>query len=125
MPIRPEFRHFYRGPAWQATRARIRERAGDRCEHCGAPNGAFGCRDRAGRFVVALEPGEKYFPPVWIQCGAAHLNQIAGDDRDENLAWLCRGCHLRHDAKIRAAHAHETRATRKDRRRPLFGEAQV
>lgn len=38
MPIRPELRHLYRGPAWRATRARILERAGNRCERCGVPN---------------------------------------------------------------------------------------
>jgi hypothetical protein len=53
---------------------------------------------------------------VFIQCGAAHLNNVAGDDRPENLAWLCRGCHLRHDL----AYHHETRATRKDAARPLL-----
>jgi 5-methylcytosine-specific restriction endonuclease McrA len=38
MPIRKELRHLYRGPKWQAIRARILERAGYKCELCGAPN---------------------------------------------------------------------------------------
>lgn len=50
MPIRPELRPFYRGPAWHATRRRILERAGGRfdakgryrggarCEQCGKPD---------------------------------------------------------------------------------------
>jgi 5-methylcytosine-specific restriction endonuclease McrA len=38
MPIRPEWRHFYRGPAWRAIRARILARAGDCCERCAAPD---------------------------------------------------------------------------------------
>lgn len=100
MPIRADLRHFYRGPHWEATRARIRDRAGDRCEHCSLANGSR--VQRLDRCVL-------------IQCGCAHLNGVAGDDRDENLGWLCRGCHLRHDTKQH----HETRATRKDARRPL------
>ena len=39
MPIRPELRHFY-GSAWRATRVHILERAKNRCEQCGKPNGA-------------------------------------------------------------------------------------
>lgn len=38
MPIRFEWRHFYRGPAWKEVRARILARAGNCCERCGAPN---------------------------------------------------------------------------------------
>ncbi len=56
-----------------------------------------------------------------IQCGCAHVNGIAGDDRiDENLRWWCRGCHLRHDIPIHVANAHETRGARKDEKRPLL-----
>jgi hypothetical protein len=107
MPIRPELRHFYRGLAWNTARAGCRERAHDRCEHCRAKNGHVYVRERDGRWVL-------------IQCGAAHLNNVAGDDRPENLAWLCRGCHLRHDRE----HHHETRAARKDRARPLLNPPQ-
>lgn len=39
MPIRADLRHFYRGPAWKATRDRIMKRAKNRCEQCGKPNG--------------------------------------------------------------------------------------
>jgi hypothetical protein len=55
-----------------------------------------------------------------IQCGAAHLNGVAGDDRLENLAWLCRGDHLRTDTKMHARHAHESRSLAKDESRPLL-----
>lgn len=97
MPIRRELRPLYRGPEWEATRARIRERAGDRCEKCGAPNGLLG-----------------------IQCGCAHLDQNPENNADGNLKWLCRGCHLRHDARFHAVKARETRRRRKDARRPLL-----
>ena len=40
MPIRPDIRHLYRGPVWEATRKRILDRAGNCCEGCGKPNGA-------------------------------------------------------------------------------------
>jgi hypothetical protein len=102
VPIRKELRHFYRGPAWQAAREACRERAGDRCEQCGRTNGTFYENDRGRR--------------VLVQCGAAHLNNTAGDDRPENLGWLCRGCHLRTDKPFHRL----SRATRKDARRPLI-----
>lgn len=38
MPIRPEWRHLYRGAEWKAVRARILERAKDCCERCGVPH---------------------------------------------------------------------------------------
>lgn len=147
MPIRKEFRHFYQGPEWQAARQRCRERAGDRCERCGAPNGTTVLRAYEYwtpatlqttvfmlRGTIAGEPitvlpwhhkdtiREAHFPlHDWmkftgIQCGAAHLNNQPGDDRDENLAWLCRGCHLNYDR----LHHRQTRAARKDKGRPLL-----
>lgn len=128
MPIRRELRHFYRGPAWQAARAACRERAGDRCEQCKRKNGTSGFTNSNGRWIP-LSPRQvkrlrgsdcysrKYgLPIIRIQCGAAHVNGVAGDDRPENLKWLCRGCHLRHD---RPQHK-ESRATRKDAARPLL-----
>jgi 5-methylcytosine-specific restriction endonuclease McrA len=96
MPIRPDLRHFYAGEQWQAIRAETRDRAGDKCEHCGRPNHIWG-----------------------IQCGCAHLNHDPSDNRDENLAWLCRACHLIHDR----LHHKETRSIRKDAARPLLQEA--
>lgn len=55
---------------------------------------------------------------IEIQCGGAHLNGIAGDDRFENVAWLCRGCHLRHDAWQHKL----TREINKDFRREMLQE---
>lgn len=146
MPIRPEFRHFYRGAAWLATRARILARANNRCEQCGKPN-------RVKVWVVSLpEFGQIWQPPklqlthpLWIKCTdgrgyhlsgrkvidydrsgrlrhirvvltIAHLNHVAGDDRDENLKALCQWCHLNYDK----LHHRESRAVRKDRSRPLL-----
>ena len=39
MPIRPDLRHLYRTPEYKAARAPVIERAQNRCEQCGAPNG--------------------------------------------------------------------------------------
>ena len=123
MPIRKEFRHFYRGPAWQAARAVTRERAGDKCQRCGAANRSIGYFLPSGSFHPVADP-LRFKPParfpearlVLIQCGACHRNNTAGDDRPDNLLWLCRGCHLRFDAP----HHRASRATRKDSRRPLL-----
>ena len=53
---------------------------------------------------------------IRAKCGAAHLNNVAGDDREENLAWLCDWCHFHHDAE----HHHKTRGARKDAARPIL-----
>jgi hypothetical protein len=135
MPIRPELRHFYRGPAWRATRARILARAGNCCERCKLPNGIVVVR--AGDYSIKADDGTLYGPKgdtgarvrgsempggneVRIQLGIAHLNHVAGDDRDENLAALCRRCHLRNDAKKHAEDAKLTRKVHKDAARPLL-----
>jgi hypothetical protein len=108
MPIRKELRHFYRTPQWFAARIAVRKRAGDRCEHCNASNGT----------TAMLRSSRRRLHRVEIQCGCAHLNGAAGDDRPDNLAWLCRGCHLRHDREFHKL----TRAGRKDAARPLLAE---
>jgi hypothetical protein len=130
MPIRKELRHFYRTPEWKAAREACRERAGDRCEQCGGENGAIGYRRRTdGRFVAVYAPDSLTPLALWpekakmvmVQCGGAHLNNVAGDDRPENLAWLCRGCHLHRDAPFHKL----TRSVRKDAERPLLAMAEV
>lgn len=68
------------------------------------------------RTKYARDRAESGHRPVTIQIGVAHLNHVAGDDRDENLKALCRRCHLRYDAP----HHAEVRATRKDRERPIL-----
>lgn len=107
MPIRKELRHLYKTPSYLAARQAAKERSGDACEQCGRENGE--------RVWIYGSPGHE----STIQCGGAHLNNIAGDDRPENVAWLCRKCHLHHDKPFHK----ETRATRKDRARPLLVKA--
>lgn len=145
MPVRPDLRHFYRGPAWAAARARIRERAGNKCEDCGVPNHKTVAR-ACGWWMIPPElwwvtpwkadrfpdvewfhgPGKSRgkgdnFPReicrmVHIVCAVTHINGAAGDDRDENLRFRCQWCHLRADENF---HRH-TRSVRKDLNRPLL-----
>jgi hypothetical protein len=51
----------------------------------------------------------------------AHLNHVAGDDRNENLKVLCQWCHLHYDA----GQHKQTRATRKDAARPMQWKAGI
>jgi hypothetical protein len=122
MPIRKELRPLYKTPQWFEARAKVRERAEDRCERCGARNGAYVVRDASRRGYTAITArdaaalktrGERV---ALIQCGCAHRNNVPGDDRLSNLAWWCRGCHLKSDAR----HHKRSRAARKDRARPLL-----
>jgi hypothetical protein len=55
---------------------------------------------------------------ILVILSIAHLNHVAGDDRDENLKALCAWCHLHHDS----THHRETRCARKDADRPLLVE---
>lgn len=143
MPIRDDLKHHYQTAAWRAMRPKIFARAGNCCEFCRRPNATkVRCRfmtrytleDPKGvKLMWWLDPntrqwfnnsGQAEKPPrqAWrksnsvVQLGRAHLNGVAGDDREENVAALCRWCHLRHDEKQHR----ETRATRKDAARPLL-----
>jgi hypothetical protein len=146
MPIAPQLRPFY-GREWQEViRPRILSRAQDACECCGAPDGLFvlvgtygAWYDRAwerwrspGSELVDLRPPHDRgifveAPPffsirrVQIQIGIAHINHVPGDDRDDNLAALCRRCHLLHDIGQHKA----TRSDRKDSGRPLLAALRV
>lgn len=135
MPIRAELRHFY-GRDWRTvTRPRILARAANCCEQCSVPNYAEVKRIRGHWLRIAVswtrgidkmwigsQGNELPFKPtgtmrqVRVVLTIAHLNHVAGDDRDENLKALCQWCHLNYDL----AHHHETRAARKDAARPLL-----
>ena len=132
MPIRPENRHRY--PAdWPLISERVRVDAGNRCEWCGAPNGAL---IRRGTFrgrpvwseaasahcdVVCADTGLRYIGeshdtcdlgrPVRVVLTVAHLDHRPENNARENLAALCQRCHNRYDSPHRAA----TRAARRNR----------
>jgi hypothetical protein len=138
MPTRPEFRHFYRGAGWAATRLRILTRAANRCEQCHKRNGsdvqvystgAFGqvwsaARIRRTKWISCLtgKPislrifAADRIRTIRVVLTIAHLNHTPGDDRDENLKAMCQWCHLNYDQ----LHHHETRGARKDAKRPLL-----
>ncbi len=127
VPIRKELRAHYRTAAWRAARAEVIERAGGRCEKCKLKDGAYYVWRESpyegGRWIEVTKQDAAAFASqgwrtVHVQCGCAHVNGVAGDDRLSNLRWWCRADHLAHD---RAAGFHrETRQTRKDRARPLL-----
>jgi 5-methylcytosine-specific restriction endonuclease McrA len=72
-------------PDWHDISRRIRIRARNRCEQCGAVN--YGPHPDTGKRVVLT---------------VAHLNHDVDDNRDQNLRALCQPCHLRHDAPRKA-----------------------
>lgn len=82
MPIRVEEKARY--PAdWEEISRRIRfERAGNKCELCGAEN--YKPHPITGSKVVLT---------------TMHLNHIPEDVRDENLKAACQKCHLSYDAE--------------------------
>jgi hypothetical protein len=146
MPIRSEMRRRY--PAnWKAITARIRERAGDRCEctgQCGSVHDACGSKLSAPRCNApnrtlirrAEECPERWWlhtctgvcaggecDGVMVVLTVAHLNHTPEDVHDENLLALCQRCHLRLDADEHRANAAATRARTRDERTgqtPLF-----
>jgi hypothetical protein len=115
MPIKLEFRPLYKTDSYRTGRAAVRDRAGDTCEDCGRLN----CSVHIVTAAIAGTDLVEGLRLLIIRCGAAHRNNIPGDDRLENLAWWCRGCHLRQDAPLHAVHGHETRCAVKDPLRPL------
>lgn len=148
MPIKPELRHLY-GKQWkQETRPRILLRAGNRCEICGVPNHALVLRaagwwtqPKRHVLVAFIKHKRRAGPLFWnpptgggstllefqpmicrlvqIVLGVAHMNHLAGDDRDENLKAMCQWCHLNYDKEQH----HVSRAIRKDLARPLLNPA--
>ncbi len=108
MPIRPENRSRY-PKEWPEIRAKIIERAENRCEcigecglHCHT-HGPQRCTERNG------------YPAKWakglVVLTVAHLNHMPEDCRDENLKAMCQRCHLRYDGP------HHTRSRRTNRDR--------
>jgi 5-methylcytosine-specific restriction endonuclease McrA len=133
MPIKAE--NLARYPKdWPQIRARIQQRAGNKCEQCGVPNGKLGGRLRDGTFLPAI-PDEHMLrlrwpdPGAWSACGdgtrferlriirivctTAHLDHTPENCADDNLRFWCQRCHLAYD------HAHHQRNARDTRRKGL------
>lgn len=120
MPIRPENKDRY--PAdWKAISLRIRERAGQKCEWCKAPNGVLIDRSRDGEAYMLMDgqvfsatDGEAHGyarGSEWPSCGrltkviltVAHLDHTPENCADDNLKALCQRCHNRYDMPMRRA----------------------
>lgn len=136
MPIRPENKGRY-PKDWKQIRARILQRARNRCERCGLLNHLWGYRDAFGAFhgltKAPLADAGFRRPPFDVACNdgrvlrvieiiltVAHLNHEPEDCRDENLQALCQRCHNRHDVASRRAGIRERRHREQGQ---LFDEA--
>ena len=111
-------------PDWPEIRARILERAGNRCEWegCGVPNGCTGARDVNGNWhceeaihCLNCQDGEALFDGefprlITIVLTVAHVKDPDPMNvSDDNLMALCQLHHNRLDAPMRQRHAAETR----------------
>jgi hypothetical protein len=130
MPIKPENRARY-PKDWKRISLRIRnERAGNKCEQCGAKNGETilrGTGNDAGTYqrddlmICNAETGEELGTwygeftgkPVRVVLTVSHTNHDPSDCRDDNLRALCQRCHLAHDREHHQREAANTRRSRK------------
>ena len=100
MPIRPENKKRY-PKNWKQIRTQILDRAGERCEFCGAENHTY----------VMKAGTEDWKYPKWVKVvlTIAHLDHTPENWEPSNLRALCQRCHNRYDA----AHRATTRAHKK------------
>jgi hypothetical protein len=131
MPIKAENRARY-PKDWPATSKAIRERAGNRCEFCRAPNGEVilrGSGKDAGTYMLSngatftanaglylgLSRGSEYngAAHVKIILTVAHLDHQPENCDPANLKALCQKCHNAYDRQHRVANAAVTRRSRK------------
>lgn len=103
----PMQRHLY-PPDWSAISARIRERAGNRCEWpgCGLEQGAT-VKGKRGPYRVVLT--------------CAHLDHNPANCDPANLRAWCQPHHLRYDAR----HHAESAAASRRRRRIAAGQIEM
>lgn len=133
MPIKPENRARY-PKDWPKISAAIRERAGNRCEFCGVPNGELGGRAPAGKWHKAQPKGEKLLRLEWPSPGeywwcngyeidhlrivrivltVAHLDHTPENCEPGNLKALCQRCHNVYDRAHRSKNATATNRAKK------------
>lgn len=94
MPIKPENKARY-PKNWKEIRAVILNRAGHKCETCGAEN--YKPHPVTGLRVVLT---------------IAHLDHTPENNDPENLRALCQKCHLAYDHQHHRENAAETRLTK-------------
>jgi 5-methylcytosine-specific restriction endonuclease McrA len=121
MPIRPENKDLY-PKDWPQISKAIRERAGNRCETCGAPNGVYIMRGNASHAGTYMLPDGQVFDAktgkslgvargseynsksmVKVVLTVAHLDHQPPNCDPANLRALCQRCHNAYDAPMRRA----------------------
>ena len=119
MPIRPENRDRYPDD-WKAISQRVRDEAGQKCEWCGAPNGALIARGKghdAGTYMMprgetfdaktgkylGISRGSEYNVDriTKVVLTVAHLDHQPENCARDNLRALCQRCHNLYDAPMR------------------------
>lgn len=126
MPIKPENKARY-PKDWKQIRAKILERAGNKCEQCYRPNGVVvyvvdggwidpedgkltDTRGEQEGFVRMSEwPAGRFVKTVLT---VAHLDHMPENNETSNLRAWCQRCHLSYDAKHHAKNARITRRRR-------------
>jgi hypothetical protein len=103
MPIRPENLHRY-PKDWREISARIRARAGARCE-C---EGECGRGTHKGR-CPNVQGGQAYGTGSKVVLTTAHLDHQPERCTDDNLKSMCQGCHLHYDRDHHAETAYASR----------------
>lgn len=98
---------------WAEISARIRERAGGRCECTGE------CALHRGERCTEIDRTPAQFASGDVVLTVAHRNHCRSDCRDENLLAMCNTCHLRYDLTLHARNAFATRSD--DRTIDMFG----
>lgn len=102
MPI--NYKEYH--PKWRLISRLIRfNRAKNKCEWCGAPNGELVYREKNGTCHLWPEgmAGEALtidgYKATKIVLTVAHIDRDKNNNQFNNLAALCQRCHLRHDHK--------------------------
>lgn len=107
-------------PDWKAISRRIRfERAGNRCEWCGAEN--YQAHPVTGSKVVLTVA----HLGVFYADGTPGDKRDKSDCRDDNLAALCQRCHLNFDRVDHMARAALTREVKRWKRGARIGFVQL
>ena len=105
---------------WEEISRRIRfDRAGGRCENCGAPHGKWIGRDKAkpelwDDWCVVLPSEEDDFYKVKVVLTVAHLDHDTTNNDESNLKALCQRCHLRYDSEQHRIAAARTRRLKQE-----------
>lgn len=111
-PIRPENAALY-PPDWKERSRAARERAGNRCQECGVPNGAWR-NNFTHEFTMDSGQAETWRfadgdPVTYIVLTVAHLDHDPRNCSVDNLRALCQRCHLAYDQEHHIETARRTR----------------